>query len=64
MIDQLPAADAWALLRWWRDHPPAHEILAAAFRPAAAVARPVDPADPSNIGALLARFPDGKVPGD
>lgn len=59
MIDQLPAADVWALLRSWRAHPPVAETLAAAF-PIATTAPP-NPADPSNIGALLARHPDGTV---
>ena len=58
-VDAMAMHDVLALLAYWRDHPPAHEILAAAYglgvRP-----RP-DPDDPSNIGTLLARAPDGKV---
>jgi hypothetical protein len=58
-IDAMPMDDVLALLRYWRDHPPAHEILAAAYgiRPAPAS----NPDDPSNIGALIARFPGGNM---
>ena len=58
-IDVMPMHDALALVAYWRDHPPAHEVLAAAYglapRPRA------DPDDPSNIGALIARAPDGTL---
>ena len=58
-IDVMPMQDALALLRYWREHPPAHEILAAAYgvKPPA----PANTADPGNIGALIARHPDGTV---
>ena len=56
-IDAMPAQDVAALLRYWRDHPPAHEILAAVHRGARAA--PVRADDPSGLGALIARHPDG-----
>ena len=58
-IDAMPIQDALALLRHWRDHPPTHEILAAVHRVTRAPARTAD--DPSGIGALIARWPDGTV---
>lgn len=53
--------DVLALLRYWRDAPPVHELLA--------VALGLDPSrraergggDPSGIGPLLARAPDGRL---
>ena len=57
-IDAMPLGDVLALLRHWREQPPTHEILAAVLRIAPAAQ---DHADPSNIGALMARFPDGNV---
>ncbi len=58
-IDAMPMGDVIALLKHWRATPPVHEILAAlaGLKPAP---RP-SPADPSNIGALIARFPSGNV---
>ena len=58
-IDVMPMQDALALLRYWREHPPAHEILAAAYGVKAVPLRDAD--DPSNIGALIARHADGAV---
>lgn len=58
-IDAMPAQDAFALLRYWRDHPQSHEILAAVHL-VTRVAR-VSRDDPSGIGTLIARFPDGIV---
>ena len=51
----MPMADCLALLALWRETPPPHEALAAIYglKPAP----PRDPADPSNIGALIARQP-------
>lgn len=58
-IDAMPLGDVLALLRWWRDHPPAAAILAAVYgiKPAAVP----DPGDPSGIGGLIARWPGGVV---
>ena len=58
-IDDMPMQDVLALLRYWRDHPPMHEILAAVH--GVAHAPTLDTDDPSGIGALIARFPDGAV---
>ena len=60
-IDAMPAQDAFALLFHWREQPPTHEILAAVHRVARAPAPSAN--DPSGIGALVARHPDGKVRG-
>jgi hypothetical protein len=58
VIDAMPMQDVLALLRYWRDAPPTHEILAAVYQ----IARPPrDAGDPSNIGGLIARFPDGTI---
>lgn len=58
-IDAMPMQDALGLLRYWRDRPPAHEILAAVYGIKAAAPRSAD--DPSGIGTLIARWPDGAV---
>jgi hypothetical protein len=58
-IDTMPAHDALALLRYWREHPPTYEILAAVHRVTRAAPTLTD--DPSGIGGLIARFPDGQV---
>ena len=60
-IDAMPAHDAFALLAHWHDHPPTHEVLAAVTRVSRAPTRAAD--DPSGIGALVARHPDGTVRG-
>lgn len=56
-IDQMPMQDVMALLALWREQPPTHEILAAVHR-VQAVEPPRDD-DPSGIGALIARAPEG-----
>lgn len=60
-IDAMPMGDALALLAWWREHPSAAAILAAVHgvKPAATP----DACDPSGIGALIARWPNGLVGG-
>ena len=58
-IDAMPAQDVAALLRHWRDQPPAHEILAAVHRVTRAAPAKAD--DPSGIGALIGRYPDGRM---
>ena len=60
-IDAMPAQDVAALLRHWHDHPPAHEILAAVHRVTRAAPAEARADDPSGIGALIARHPDGIV---
>ena len=60
-LDAMPMHDVLALLRSWRDAPPAHEILAAVHQVTRAVSQPADARDPSGIGALIARYPDGRV---
>ncbi len=60
-IDAMPMIDVLNLLRYWREAPPTHEILAAVHQIEPARKAPPDPADPSDIGTLIARFPDGVV---
>jgi len=61
-IDEMNLFDVMVLFAYWREHPPAHEILKCVYRiepkpePEARATH-----DPSGIGALIARFPDGKV---
>jgi hypothetical protein len=52
------------LYRYWSAHPPVHELVAAFL----GVTAPAEPPplvaaadDPSGIGAMILRFPDGKV---
>jgi len=62
-IDAMTLFDVAALFSYWRDYPPVHEILKAVYRieskPQASDA--LSAADPSGIGGLIARFPDGGV---
>jgi hypothetical protein len=63
MIDEMTLFDVEALFAYWRDFPPAHEILKYVYRIERKADAPnaAEAADPSGIGALIARFPDGKV---
>ena len=62
-IDEMTLFDVMALFAYWRDFPPAHEILKCVHR----IERKPEPvrgaggADPSGIGGLIVRFPDGRV---
>ncbi|WP_158810118.1 hypothetical protein [Beijerinckia sp. L45] len=58
-LDAMPMHDVLALLRYWWDAPPTHEILAAVYQISRAPSRCAD--DPSNIGELIAGFPDGVI---
>ena len=61
-IDEMTLYDVSALFAYWREYPPVHEILACVYRIAPKPApAPVSSSDPSGIGALIARFPDGRV---
>lgn len=60
-IDAMPMDDVLALLRWWREHPPAAAVLAAVHGVKPAPVR--DAGDPSGIGGLLQRWPSGSVGG-
>ncbi|KTR97008.1 hypothetical protein SB2_02740 [Methylobacterium radiotolerans] len=60
--------DVRRLYRYWSAHPPVHELVAAFMGvkaqaelppPAASAGAEVD--DPSGIGAMILRFPDGQV---
>ncbi|MHB8885809.1 MAG: hypothetical protein ACYC5H_12180 [Methylovirgula sp.] len=61
-IDEMTLFDVVSLFAYWRDYPPVHEILKCVYR----IEKKPEPNiasldDPSGIGALIARFPDGKV---
>ena len=60
-VDAMPMGDVLALLRWWREHPPAAAILAAVHGVKPAPGRGAD--DPSGIAGLMARWPEGMVGG-
>jgi hypothetical protein len=60
-LDAMPMQDVLALLRYWQDAPPTHEILAAVYQIKKSAVVRQSPQDPSNIGDLIARFPDGSV---
>lgn len=56
------------LYRYWSAHPPVHELAAAflgvktpAELPPPAAAAGAEADDPSSIGAMILRFPDGQV---
>jgi hypothetical protein len=62
-IDEMTLYDVRSLFEYWWDNPPVHEILKCVHR----IERRSEPrvktesADPSGIGGLIARFPDGFV---
>lgn len=62
-IDEMTLHDVLGLFAYWQDYPPTHEILKCVYR----IERKVEArtshsaADPSGIGGLIARFPDGLV---
>jgi len=64
-IDDMPFCDVLGLLAYWQEYPPVHEILRCVYR----IERNVDgretasTMDPSGIGDLIARFPEGFVRG-
>ena len=60
-IDELTLFDVTALFSYWRDHPPADDILKAVYRIERKTEEARSADDPSGIGALIARFPDGQV---
>jgi hypothetical protein len=62
-IDEMTLHDVLVLFAYWRDSPPAHEILKWAYRvdPKSTSTRAKNDSDPSGIGGLIARFPDGRV---
>ena len=61
-IDEMTLFDVANLFAYWRETPPAHEILKCVYRIAPKpMAEPNTADDPSGIGALIARFPDGQV---
>lgn len=61
-IDEMTLFDVMGLFSYWRENPPVQEILKAVYRIEPKPELPRASADdPSGIGGLIARFPDGKV---
>jgi hypothetical protein len=62
-IDEVTLHDVLGLFAYWRDFPPTHEILKCVYRIEQKQERPITTSnsDPSGIGGLVARFPDGFV---
>jgi hypothetical protein len=62
-IDEVTLQDVVALFAYWRDFPPTHEILKCVYRIEQKQERPIttSKSDPSGIGGLVARFPNGFV---
>ncbi len=60
-IDELTLFDVTRLLSYWRDHPPVEDILKVVYRIENRREAARSPDDPSGIGALIARYPDGRV---
>ncbi len=62
-IDEMTLHDVLGLFAYWRDFPPAHEILKCVYRIEQKQEQPIrtSESDPSGIGGLVARFPNGFV---
>ncbi|MGQ0446162.1 MAG: hypothetical protein ACT4O2_13810 [Beijerinckiaceae bacterium] len=62
-IDELTLHDVLGLFAYWRDFPPIHEILKCVHRIERKQELQISKSqsDPSGIGGLIARFPDGFV---
>lgn len=62
-IDELTLHDVIDLFAYWREFPPTHEILKCVYRIEQKSNRDMTSStrDPSGIGGLIARFPDGCV---
>jgi hypothetical protein len=62
-IDEVTLHDVLALFAYWRDFPPTNEILKCVYRIEQKQELPItkSKSDPSGIGGLIARFPDGFV---
>jgi hypothetical protein len=62
-IDEVTLHDVLSLFAYWRDFPPTHEILKCVYRIEQKQERPIttSKSDPSGIGGLVARFPNGFV---
>lgn len=62
-IDEMTLHDVLSLFAYWRDYPPVHEILKCVYRieRKAESLTSANAGDPSGIGGLIARFPEGFV---
>lgn len=65
-IDELTMYDVRQLFAYWRDYPPTHEILKHVYQIEQKAPPPIEENanDPSGIGALIKRFPNGFVAAD
>lgn len=64
-IDDMPFCDVLELLAYWQEYPPVHEILKCVYRIEcnAESTEERSGTDPSGIGDLITRFPEGYVRG-
>ena len=62
-IDEMTLHDVLAAFTYWREYPPTHEILKCVYRiePARRSPSSNSVVDPSGIGGLISRYPDGFV---
>ncbi len=62
-IDEMTLHDVLAAFAYWRDYPPVHEILKCVYHIERSLQSPASNSvvDPSGIGGLIARYPDGFV---
>ncbi len=61
-IDEMTLFDVMNLFAYWRENPPTQRILKCVYRIAPKPAPESASAhDPSGVGALIARFPNGQV---
>jgi hypothetical protein len=62
-IDDMPFCDVLGLYAYWQEYPPVHEILKCVYRiePNVVESAASSKTDPSGIGGLLARYPQGFV---
>jgi hypothetical protein len=62
-IDEMTLHDIFGLFAYWRNSPPVNEILKCVYRIEQKPEQPItnSKTDPSGIGGLIARFPNGFV---
>lgn len=62
-IDEITLHDVLDLFAYWRSYPPVHEIMKYVHHIEPKPERPISKgeSDPSGIGGLVARFPNGSV---
>lgn len=62
-MDEIPFADVLGLYAYWQEFPPIHEILKYVYRIDCTSDRveKASESDPSGIGGLISRYPQGFV---